>query len=77
MILFTVWSKLETVNLALVLNKFKFLCNSGTLGLEVTNTPRTAKVVGSNLTRPVFFKREVPPISKNCQLVISLRMFCC
>ena len=32
-----------------------FLMPSATFSLEVTNTPGTAKVLGSNLTGPVFF----------------------
>ena len=32
---------------------------SPAFGLEVTNTPGTAKVLGLNLTEPVFFKREI------------------
>ena len=43
------------VNLGFVHNEFKFLCAFGTLGLEITNTPGTAKVLGSNLTGPVSF----------------------
>ena len=38
-----------------VSNNFKFLCVFTTLSLEVTNTPRMAKVLGSNLTRNCFF----------------------
>ena len=37
------------------LHKVKFLCVFRTLGLEVTNTLGTAKILGSNLTGPVFF----------------------
>ena len=48
--------KIEIVNLSAVNNNFKSLCDSGTLDLEViTKTPRTAKVLGSKLTVPVFF----------------------
>ena len=36
-------------------NEFKFICVSGTLSLEVTNTPGTAEVRGLNLTRTCFF----------------------
>ena len=49
------WPKFEMVILGLVHNEFIFLCVFDTLGLEVTNTPATAKVLVSNLTGPVFF----------------------
>ena len=39
--------------------------------------PGTAKVLGSNLTRFVFFfKREMFRFTKNCWLIICLLMFC-
>ena len=56
-------NNLEMVNLGLVHNKFKCLCVSGALGLVVTNTPGTVKVLGSNLTGPVFFFQSVNKLS--------------
>ena len=50
------------VNLSSVLNEFKFLGLSGTLGLQVTIT--TAKVLGSNLTGS-FFQTVNFPFQKN------------
>ena len=54
-------STLCMVNLESFHIEFKLLYVSGTLGLMVTRTPRTVKVVGSNLmTSPVFFfEREI------------------
>ena len=46
------------INLGSAYNKFKLLCVSGTVGLEVTNTPGTAKMLGSNPIGPVFFQPE-------------------
>ena len=43
----------------LVHNELKFLRISGTLSLEATNTPGTAKVLGSNLTRTFFSNRII------------------
>ena len=45
----------------LVHYELKFLRISGTLSLEATNTPGTAKVLGSNLTRTFFFKQDNLP----------------
>ena len=38
--------------------EFKF-CVSGNFGLEVTNRPGTAKVMGSNLIGPLLLKRNL------------------
>ena len=39
--------------------------------------PETSKVVGSNLTGPVFFlKREIFRFTKNCRIIICLLMVC-
>ena len=46
------------VNLSSVHDIFKFRV-LGPLDLEVTNKLRTAKVLGWNLTGPVFFKPEL------------------
>ena len=51
------------VNSGSVHTKFNFLCVSGTLGLEVTNTPGTAKVLALNLAR-FFSSNGKWPISK-------------
>ena len=42
------------------------------LGLQITNTPGTAKVLGSCLTRPVFFSNG----KSSVQLIICPLMFC-
>ena len=44
--------------------------------LEVTITPGTAKVRGSNLTGPFFFSNGKYSVSKKCGLFIRLLMFC-
>ena len=44
----------------------KFSCVYGVLGLDVKNTPRTVKVLGSNLTGPVFFSNLIYSVSKHC-----------
>ena len=59
--MFTEWSKLEMVNLDSVHNEFQFLSVSGTIGLEVTNSPGTAKVLGLSLFlfdrfRPILYR---------------------
>ena len=52
--------QLGMVNLSSVHNQFKFPDISGMLGLQLMNTLGTAKVLGSNLTGPVFFfKRKI------------------
>ena len=45
---------------------------SGTLSLEVTNTPGMVKVEGSNLTRTCFFFQtgNIPFQKKNCWPII-------
>ena len=45
--------------------KFKLLCVSSTLGLEVTNTPGTSNFLSSNLTGSVFFSNRMYSVSKN------------
>ena len=57
------------INLGSAYNKFKLLCVSGTVGLEVTNTPGTAKMLGSNPIGPVFFSTRKYFVSKkDCRL---------
>ena len=57
--------------------KFRFLCVSGTLGLDVSKAPWTEKVLGLNLTGPVFFSnRKKFRFRQNCRLIICLLMFC-
>ena len=51
------------VNLGSVHNNFNFLCVSGTLGLEVANTPETAKVKFSSFVCFFLFCRL------SCQIV--------
>ena len=60
--------KTRNENLGFVHNKFKFLGVSGTLDLDVTNTPGMAKVPGLNLTG---LKNSV----KKCRLIICLLKF--
>ena len=62
------------VNLTSVHNEFKFHCFSVALslrlGLEVTNTPGTAKVLGSNLTA-FFFQTKYSVPKKLYAYVLS------
>ena len=44
--------------------EFKFFCYSGTFGLDVTDTLRTAMVLGLKLTIPVFFLMGNVPFRK-------------
>ena len=61
------------VNLGSVLSNYKFLCNSFSPGMEATNVPGTAKVLGLNLTGRAFFcKREM--VSK---IICRLIIVCC
>ena len=64
------------VNLRSVHNEMNFLlCLSGILGLEVTNAPGMADLLGSNLTVPVFFQRGNSQFQKNSRLII-ICIFC-
>ena len=64
--------KIRTSKFGLVHNEFNFFCVSGTLGLEVTNAPVTAKGLGSKLTERVFFfKREIIRFKRNFGLLLS------
>ena len=58
----------------LVHNEFKLLSFSGTLSLEATNTPGTAKILGYNLTGIIFFSNKIFLLAKNCRLIICLLM---
>ena len=71
---FPEWSKLKMASLGSVPDKFKLLCVYGTLGLVVTNAPRTAKVLGSNRTGPVVFQTKFS-VSKKCCLLFVCRSF--
>ena len=64
------------VNLESFHIEFKLLYVSGTLGLVVTITPRTAKVVGSNLMKsPVFFEPEIFRFKKKFGMVLVCLCF--
>ena len=70
------FSRLDIVNLVSAHYEFSFFCISGTFGLEVKNT--LEKILASNLTGYVFFfvSNGKFSISKKCQLIICLLMFC-
>ena len=53
-------------------NEFKFLCVSGSLGMKVTNMPRTANVLEAKLTGLVCVQTKNFPVQKNCRLICLL-----
>ena len=59
MTFFRVNNLLNRINCILVHNEFKLLCVPGQLNLDLTNLPRSAKVLGSTWTRTCFSKRNI------------------
>ena len=44
-------------------------CVSVILGIKVTNAAGMEKVIDSNMTGPVFLKREIVRFKKKCRLI--------
>ena len=63
------------VNLGSVLSNYKFLCNSFSPGMEATNVPGTAKVLGLNLTGRAFLQTG-NGFKNNLSAYYCLLLFC-